>query len=307
LTPDLVFFCWLDAYILGGSRTVRHLLPLAFPLRWSGLFFHPWHLRTEDGEGRQTQVATEHMLRAAGCVSVAVLDEGIAETLEAKVRRRVVTFPDDTDDRLPESEDPLVASIRARAGARKTIGLIGAMEKRKGVLRLMEVAERSLGREWFFVFVGELGEGVRKTYTEEELHRIDETVRRGMPNALFHFGFLPGERQFNAVVAACDALFAAYDPFFHSSGILAKAACFETPVIVSRRYCMHERVQRFSMGVSVDPDDLRDIISALECVLDEHAFRARVGGAPDYAGYRAVHSRENLMSAFASVVEQGAG
>ena len=306
LAPDLVFFCWLDAYLLEGSRLVSALLPLAFPYRWSGVFFHPWHLRTPSGAGREVLPATEHMLRSARCASVAVLDEGIAATLEAKIRRRVVTFPDDTDDTVPASEDPMVARIRAMANGRKIVGLIGAMEKRKGVLRLMDVAERSQDREWFFVFVGELSEGVRKTYSEEELQRIDETARRGLPNALFHFGFLPGERQFNAVIAACDALFAAYGPFYHSSGILAKAACFERPVIVSRGYCMHERVQRFSIGVSVDPDDIRDIISALECVLDEHAFRARVGGAPDYAGYRAVHSRENLTSAFASVVEQGA-
>ena len=46
MQPDLVFFCWLDDYIVGCSPVGRHLVPFVFPYRWSGVFFHPWHLRS---------------------------------------------------------------------------------------------------------------------------------------------------------------------------------------------------------------------------------------------------------------------
>lgn len=300
--PDLVFFNWLDSFIVGVSPVLPPVLPALFPYRWSGVFFHPWHLRIPDGPTRGESVASERMLRAHGCPGVAVLDGGIADALAANIGKPVVTFPDETDCVLPDVPSALAHKAKAVAGGRRIIGLLGVLSKRKGVSSLLAAALQAKDRPWFFVFAGVLDEGLRATYTDAELRVIDAAIAGAYPNVWFHPSRIGDEREFNAMVKACDVLYAAYELFAHSSGIVTKAGVFEKPVLVSPGYCMAEVVQAYRLGLAIDPHEPRTVLRAIELVLDPAAFGRQVG-SPDYTRFQQSCSEEALRRAFNRILE----
>ena len=291
--PDLVFFNWLDDYVLDGSRLVRGMLPALFPYRWSGVFFHPWHLRAPGGKADAVYQKSENMLTSRRCPAVAVLDAGVAAEMQTRIGKPVIAFPDETDAALPENDTPLVRQIHEAARGRKIIGLVGNLTRRKGIVSLLRAAEQATEEDWLFILVGEYGEGHRKTLFPEELTYVDRSLAAAASNVFFHGERIVDEAHFNAVVQTCDVLFAAYETFGHSSGIVTKAAVFEKPIVVSPGFCMAEVVDKYRMGVAVDPHDTDAVIHALGILLDRHAFRQHVG-EPDFKGCRKAHSMEAL-------------
>ena len=299
--PDLVFFCWLDDYLLDAAPAVRRVLPLVFPCRWSGVYFHPWHLRLPaDGRVEESSNA-EWILKARNCTGVAVLDEGIASVLEQRLGKRVAIFPDETEEQLANTPHPTAQKMKERAAGRPVIGALGSISKRKGVMTLFEVAEASRDKPWFFAVVGSLSEGSRRTFSETELQKLDAAVRGEIPNVFASFEHIEDETEFNTVFAACDMHYAVYETFAHSSGILTKAAFFEKPVIVAKGFCMEERIRRFGMGVAVEQNHVTQIVAAIERLIADAMGRAP-GEAPDYAGCRREHSIERLGTAFGEIL-----
>jgi hypothetical protein len=64
---------------------------------------------------------------------------------------------------------------------------------------------------------------------------------------------------------------------------------------------MEERVKEFNMGLAVDPQDTNEVIATIECLLDERAFRSKVG-EPGFTRCREVHSVEALKPAFERIL-----
>ncbi len=300
--PDLVFFNWLDDYIVGAARAVGPLLPLVFPWRWSGVYFHPWHLRIPEGPTRDESVAAEAVLRSRGCRAVAVLDRWVAPELGARLGKPVIVFPDETDTDLPAGESVLAGRLRQAAGGRRVIGLLGLLARRKGVMTLLAAARRAGDRPWLFAFMGSLNDGARGTYSAAELREIDAAIAGDYSNVWFHPVRVDDEREFNAVVQDCDVLYAAYDLFAHSSGIVSKAGFFEKPVLVSPGYCMEADVRDYRLGLAVNPDDPEAVLGAVETVLDREAWSRAAGGEPDYARFQSDYSSEALKSAFETLL-----
>ncbi len=98
--PDFVFFPWLDSFL--HPLLFPFLIENFFPYQWSGLYFHPRHLRLN------TRIATvikflkpEKVLQATNCIGVAVLDEGIQQQLMTRLSRKsVILFPDVTETQI---------------------------------------------------------------------------------------------------------------------------------------------------------------------------------------------------------------
>ena len=137
---DLVFFAWLDDYIVGLAPLCRFIAPVLFRYPWSGLFFHPWHLRAPAGDAEAHYAVSTGMLRTRRCRGVAVLDEGVAAQLEERIRKPVIALPDATDDALPPTEPERVRRLDAAARGRKVIGLMGELSRRKGVVAFLRAA-----------------------------------------------------------------------------------------------------------------------------------------------------------------------
>jgi glycosyltransferase involved in cell wall biosynthesis len=294
--PDITFFAWLDTYL----GLIPAITDTIFPYPWSGLYFQPGYLRIPPKLQwmRHGILNPLSVLKSSHCPVVAVLDEGIADKLQQKLNKPVVTFPDITDESAPDINFEIAQKIRAKAAGRKIIGLLGSLDKRKGTLTLLEVSQQVSDR-WFFVFAGRLPE---PAFTAAELAKIEEIVKANPDNCFFYWNSIPDGSGFNAVVQVCDVLYAAYENFPYSSNILTKGAIFQKPVIASKNYCMGERVEQFSLGYGIEEGSVSQCVSILER-FHEELSTGSLSIQPDFEGYRHRHSIEQLRAAFQKILE----
>lgn len=298
-SPDLVFFAWLDNYL---SYYLTHsIIDRIFPYKWSGLYFTPPYLRF----GQRVlpilriPLTPYTIAKSPHCCGIALLDEKETKKVQAQIKTPVITFPDVTDESLPDINYTIVKQIREKAGDRKIIGLLGGLTKRKGLLTLLEAAQRSVKENYFFVFAGQLYD---YELLPEEATKVGNIVKANPPNCFFHFVRIPDEAQFNAVIDACDILFAAYEDFPYSSNILTKAAVFEKPVIVTDGFCMGERVKAFRLGLSIPEGNVDKCIEAIHCLSKDLNLNAH-DLKPDFEGYQRIHSTKQLHTAFHTIFE----
>jgi len=241
------------------------------------------------------------ILRAKHCRGVAVLDEYAGKELKEKIgKKAVLSFPEVTYADLPETEYKLAEQIREKAKGRKIISLLGVQDERKGILELIKIARRDPEKKCFYVFAGELR---KHNSSPEALRKIREFVREDPQNCFFYFEGIENEKHFNVLVKMSDALFLCYQSHHCSSGMLAKAAIFEKPVIVSEGFCMGRRVRKYNLGVTVPAGNCEAYIKGIETLLGEagaHADR-------DFEGYRREHSFERLERQMKKLLESSLG
>ncbi|MFY9314418.1 MAG: hypothetical protein WAO95_02520 [Burkholderiales bacterium] len=287
----LVLFAWLDTLLHPLLRPL--LLERVFPHDWAGLYFHPRHLRVAPTALRERWHASglAAALRSRRCRGVFVLDEIIAAALQADAGgKRVFRLPDIADTAEPDTAYGLARQLRERAAGRCVVGLAGGIAWRKGVMTLLAASRALPPERYFFVMAGALSDSDFPARDRETLRAL---AARPPENWLLHFERIPGEAQFNAVLAAFDVVFAAYRDFPHSSNLLAKAAWLRKPLLVSRGHLMAERTARYRLGLAIDEADAGQCARAIE------ALAKGPDPAADPAGYLREHSAER----FAAVLE----
>ncbi len=297
-TVDLVFFPWLDAYAGYSRRVVHRPVLTLFRRPWAGLYFHPRWLRLPPDRQPRRRRNWALPFRSPRCRAVAVLDEGVSEAFEAGARRPIVAFPDAADLAAPDPDYAPAREVRERAAGRPVVGLVGALARRKGVATLLDAADRPGAEDLFFLCAGRL---LEHTFAADEWARVLRQAAAPPGNLFLSLGHIPDEPQFNALVAACDIVAAVYEDFPHSSNLLAKAAHFRRPVIVSRGHCMAERADRYRLGLAVPEGDPDALIRAVRTLLDPHgpyADRSAFG----FEAYARDHSEDALRGAFARLL-----
>lgn len=299
-SPDLVFFPFLDAY-LPPYLLAPYILDQIFPYTWSGIYFQPRHLRIKQRLSpiRRGLLTPHTVFKASHCQTVAVLDEGTAEKLQSKINKTVIPFPDITDKSLPDLSFSIVSQIQEKACGRKIVSLLGSLSKRKGLLLLLEVAQKLIKEEYFFVFAGYLDQS---SFRPEELKKIKYLTSLNLPNCFFYFKRIPHESQLNALIEICDILFAVYKDFPCSSNFLTKAAVFKKPVIASNAFCMGERVKKFSLGLTIDQENILQCINAIHRISNDSDFNGNKIQL-DFDKYTCLHSIKNLQLAFQSILD----
>lgn len=298
--PDLVFFAWLDTYL--GPYLTHSWVDQVFPYNWSGLYFHIHHLRRKRQllPLRRGLLNPESVLQSSRCQSVAVLDEGVAPELQQRLLGKpVVVFPDFADDSPPEPNYLIAKEIQEKANNRKIIGLLGSLSKRKGLLTLIDIAQQPINQNFFFVFAGQLS---NYDLNKQELAKIYKTINLKLPNCFFYLEKIPDESHFNALVNICDVLFAAYHKFPSSSNILTKAAIFHKPVIVSKGYCLEERVKKYNLGLSIREGSVKEGSDAISHLCNLPANQKNF--KPMFEEYRLMHSYRQLYLCFNSIIEK---
>jgi glycosyltransferase involved in cell wall biosynthesis len=296
--PDLVLFNWLDSYL--SAYIPRQIVSQIFPYAWAGLCFQPQLPFGVSSPRREGKFNYHEVLNADRCRAVGVLDANMAIALQQQIRCPVVTFPDFTDQSTPDRAFAVAQAIRQQAQGRPIVGLLGSLNKRKGLLTLMEAAISDQSKNWFFAFVGQLS-----TYTMSpaESDRVQAIVASAPSNCFFHLERIPDEPQFNALVETCDVLFAAYENFPYSSNLLTKAAVFNKPVIASQGVCMGERVEQFQLGVAIAEGNVEQCIAAVQQLCDyTRTSTDSPTFTPDFAGYRQQHSIAQLRVALQEVL-----
>ncbi len=297
IRPDLVFFCWLDLYLYysyssRNCRVIYKLADLAFPYKWTGILFH-----TASHEA-SVNPNVYRRLGAKNCQAIAVLHEDSANKLQ-HLGKKIEILPDFADDSPPDLTYAIAQRVREKANGRKVVGLLGYLEKRKGILSLLEIAKQSTEQPWFFLFAGNLSQD----FSDSEQAAIATFVESQPDNCLFLLERIPQETQFNALVNECDVLYAVYKDFPGSSNVLTKAAIFHKLVLVAQGYVMESRTKEFKLGLSVDDsqNDLSLQIQALKILLDRDQF-IQNWGTPRFTDYASQNSLGQMRSALQNLI-----
>jgi glycosyltransferase involved in cell wall biosynthesis len=298
IKPDLVFFLWLDSYLNILLFPIIH--KKIFSFAWSGIYFHPSYLRVKSVNKLRQKLRemTAKIFKSNDCTGVAVLDEGIDAALQRIVgdKKKVMVFPDVADNSAPDTNYSVVKEIKAKAKNRKIVLLAGGLAKRKGFLTLLDTALNSLTENLFFVFAGRL---VRSTFSQEELGLIERLATDPPGNCLFFFSKIPKESQFNALIAISDIVFACYEGFYHSSNLLTKSAIFQKPIIVSNKYCMGERINKYGFGVTMEEGNTNSCVNAIKQIInDEFSIENSC-----FDAYTRQHSFTRLKGSLESLIQ----
>jgi glycosyltransferase involved in cell wall biosynthesis len=272
---------------------------LALP--WSGLYIRPATVRNGSAffDERRVTPQVDRISDDDRLKGLAILDEGIREAFERRVRRPTVVFPDFTDERLPASGEPsqLAQRLRAFAGNRPIVGMFGHLQRSKGLTTFCAAAQNAMLAGLCFAIVGEID---WLDFTADERHALQKCLAES-PNVWTHLARVPEEPQLNALIAECAVLFASYINFPHSSNILTKAAVLRKPIVVSDGLLMAERVRRFRLGEVVPQDDPDAVCTAILKIVQD-VDRWIETRQPAWESYRQEHSFRALESAFARMV-----
>lgn len=302
-TPDFVFLPWLDSYLRFQPST-KLANKLGVP--WSGLYFRNHHFSETLGSVRKAAKG-DRSLRNANLVAVGILDERFAEVMAKESGKKIISFPDITNEGKPEVPSAFALEVIKRAAGRKIIGMV-SLEKRKGFLSMLKIAEATAGREdWYFVAAGKYAKDTcspeEQAYVEALQAKVDCAE---LDNIYLQ---LPGERvndgaDFNSLIKVFDVIYAAYEDFEGSSNALTKGAIFERPLIATRGECVGGRVEEFGMGLTIEQGNISEGESAIRKVLAGEDWQGKPL-AKRYADYHALHDRKRLDEVFTDLLELG--
>lgn len=289
---DLVFITFVDPLVNNSFRTLGVGLKFDYP--WVGAYILPEFFRHKSNMIKRTVQRINHQmirLMAQG-QHIGILDEGVLSAMESAFpEKKLLVLPDVTDERLPMKTSHTIANIVAKAGGRPIFGLVGVLKKRKGLLSFLRAVKALDPSKYYFLVAGHLP---HEDFTREEKKEIEQFASSCEKGAGYcSFDFIDDPLDFNAHIAVCDVLFLAYEGFYHSSGILTKAAVFEKLVIASKGYCMGERVEKFRMGLTVNEGEVNEIVEAMETLSDQRIRQQMVSEA-DFLTYREFHNSTQL-------------
>ncbi len=300
---DFVFLPWMDSYLRFQPST-RFGSWLGVP--WSGLYFRNHHYGSDLSLIRRVAKG-DRGLKNKNLTAVCILDERFQDAMAKDSGKKIISFPDITNEAAPKEPSPFALEVARRAAGRKIIGMV-SLEKRKGFLTMLKIAEAIAGREdWFFVAAGKYA---KDTCSEEEqayVQSVQDKIDSGELNNTYLK--LPGERvndgeDFNSLIETFDVIYAAYENFQGSSNALTKGAIFKRPLIATRGECVGGRVEKFGMGLTIEQGSVQEGEQAIRNVLAGKDWEGE-DLTKRYADYHALHNRERLDEVFAELLELG--
>ena len=290
-----LLFTYIDEFL--GAYIEPSYVDAMFPETWTCLYI--WAERLSWSNGRARGFSRERVFSAKSCVGVGVLDETASNILEEAINpNKMITFPDVVDSTPPNDYDPIAKSIRNRANGRKVIGLVGQLTPRKGLVQFRWLMQNADPNKFFFAMVGECTplqfDPLTRSWLEQEITEKDNLFRS--------LQRIPDDAAFNAICDSCDILWAVYPNFAGSSNVLGKAALLEKPVLVASGagLKMEALVREWSLGRSVPPDKLSEILQHLDSLIEDLECRR---DSFDFKGYRELISIDQFAEAVYRLVE----
>ncbi len=258
--PTLVFFLWLDHYM--DPHISGILITILFPFAWSGIYFHPRHIRERRNTSGLPYYRPDNALRSKNCKCVAVLDETIASDMEKYLNHKpVIVIPDISVTDKAETRFPLYKEIRKKAGNRKIVACLGSIEKRKSTLFLSEVSKKLIHDAYYFIFIGRVYE---EWFLPDELQKFREFIQNP-PKNCFVYPHAVTDTQINSLIQLSSVIFLGYTNFYHSSNILIKAGIFKRPVVVfDTNFCSAARTKAYHLGAVIRDGSVSQCVHAIE-------------------------------------------
>ena len=293
---DLIFHaCIYDR----DFQWIHYAAPL-LRLPWSGLYLHALSYRMPGHPHPVTRSIPRprQMFSHRLCRGVAVLDEGIVDAMSRDIGKPVIAFPDPADERIEADAEERVLGdeLTTFADGRPVVGLFGHLQKSKGLQAFLEAARMPAAAGVCFAMAGEM---LWPPDPDEKQRWIE--LMHGVPNLWLHLERIPTEPALAHLMAACDALAACYVDFPHSSGIQAKAAILQKPLIVSDGFLMAERVRRFRMGAVVPQNQPTQLLDAiLDITSDAAAWIGR--SRPLWQEYVSEHCHQRLRQQLGKLI-----
>jgi len=164
----------------------------------------------------------------------------------------------------------------------------------------LRIASKFDSKKGFFLLAGKFDIKNFPEHEQKEIRRLLQT--KGRDNCYFRLTHIDSPPEFNALVDCCDVLYLAYKNHYHSSGLLAKAALFNKPVIVSNGYCMGQRVTRYNLGLTVSSAYSQKLEAVNQ--LADKAFRNTIRESTGFATYNSQNSTRALNSALQLLLSQ---
>jgi hypothetical protein len=294
---NFVFFAWLDSFL--ANYLLPQMIHVVFPYKWSGLYFHPRHLRINAESLKSTVGVSEIdvVLTATSCKNIAIHDQGIASKFAKRLNKPVIVFPEIADDSAPELSYGLAQEIKINAADRSIIGMIG-LEKRKGTLTMLRLAKAASIKEFYFVFAGKIR---YEDYSSEEADEILAFFNTKPDNCYIHLSPIEEGAKFNAVFCSFDIPFIVYDNFASTSNLVTKAAIFKKRVLATERYIIGEDVRAYNLGITVEEGNINQCLLAIQSLrmkqLDKEPF------PESYEVYKELQSVKRLAEVFNEVLQ----
>jgi hypothetical protein len=296
---DLVFYAWLDNNLAGYLP--GWVLDRYFPWKWSGLYFHPYHLRQNEIFLKRKAVWRDHdsIFLAKNCIGVAIHDNGIVDDFSKRIGKPVIHFPETADGTAPDFSNNLYLDIREKAKGRLVVGMIGC-EPHKGTLNLMRAVKMVNPEKFYFAFIGLFDVN---GWQDEERDEVKQFAEQPKENCFFYFHPIPEGAAYNAVFSAFDIPYLLYNNFISSSNRLTKAAIFEKLVLAQNNYCVGDDVKEFNLGVCVSPNQPKQVISGLN-QLEKKIFEKDFP-FEQWKKYREINSEEKLYHRIRELISIG--
>ncbi len=306
-TVDIVFLSWFDGMKVSPLNALMTRFVFKYP--WAGLYFLPSHFRPDvkmkglwKRLGKISKILADYiLLRFGRCKGIGVLDEAPGNAMvQMQSDAPVVFFPQMTETKIASTTE--IETIRQQANGRCIFALLGHLHPRKGLIDFLRIARESDPARNFFLLVGKFNIKEFPSQEQQEIMQLLQTT--GRDNCIFKLMQIESPREFNGFVESCDVLYLVYKNFYHSSGLLAKAALFNKPVIVSRSYCMGERVEKYKLGITVDSNNYREIVSAVNR-LGDAAYRSEISKGEGFAEYHAQNTTAALQTSLQQLLAAG--
>lgn len=230
----------------------------------------------------------EKLLKQPLLDTIFMLDEAMMDAVGAYSGKRVILLPDISDCSTREN-DPLPEKLGLVPKTRPVLGLLGHLRPSKGVTEMITFARSVPDLDATFLLAGSCRWA---EFPPEEEEMIKRAVAED-PRIIFHPERIPEETSYNALVRACDVLWAFYRDSPHSSNTLAKAAYFERPVIVADGHLMARKTRRYELGAVVDGGDEESIRAALFSMLEDPAGWL-AAHPPRWDEFRSEHSNDRF-------------
>jgi hypothetical protein len=295
-TIDFIYFMYFDDFIFDFSERwlrnqrisrmfSRFLNKIYLPrfvnrcvaVPWSGILVHPEFSKWKE---------YRYFFKAPSNASICLLDETYEFPFEVKRRFNI---PDITDEVDSPTKNSLADAVLEKAKGRKVISLLGSLEKRKGILPLIDVIKNVDPEKYFFLIAGKLD----VTFASYELRRLSD-LKVNQENSYCIYDGIPSENDFNSLVEISDIIYLVYIDFFHSSNLLTKASLFKKPVLVSQGTCMGKRVELFHTGIVVPECNAKVILHAIDN-FDTLFDVSKAAYSTYFSLHSIAHLKESLM------------
>lgn len=293
---SLIFFsCLYEHQIDSVDEMLRTL-----KRPWSGLYLQAVYFRNQGPRlpGTETKKSIVSLFRDSNLKALAMLDGGVVnEVRDAALGKPVFVFPDLTDESI-DNTHPLARKMRNFAKDSPLVVSIGHLSSGKGVGALARVALRPETSQFSFAFIGEVVWPLLSAEDKDALFAANINASN-----TYYLGMrIPDGVRYNAILSACDVIYAAYIDFAHSSNTLTKAALIRKPIIVSEGHEMARRVREYRLGEVVTQNDEESIINAIHTITDDYEKWVE-NKQPRWDDYLQAHSHSALLSNIRGLLE----